>query len=66
MGFDPARVQRGELCNYFAVGMCIQNWTDSSTTALRLPRSRESRKWEMIPWDLDKDLGRLRRGVAGV
>ncbi|MBL9172716.1 MAG: CotH kinase family protein, partial [Verrucomicrobiales bacterium] len=46
-----------ELCTYFAVGMCIQNWDGFFNNYFAYHGPGKTGKWEMIPWDLDKTWG---------
>ena len=46
-----------ELCTYFAVGMCIQNWDGFFNNYFVFHAPGKAGKWEMIPWDLDKTWG---------
>lgn len=46
-----------ELCNYFAVGMCIQNWDGFFNNYFAYHAPGKAGKWEMFPWDLDKTWG---------
>lgn len=46
-----------EVCNYFAVNMCIQNWDGFFNNYYAYHDLKAGGKWEIIPWDEDKTWG---------
>jgi len=55
--FFNQRVDLDEYVNYLAATTLIQNWDCFSKNHFLLFDGRESRKWLVIPWDLDRTFG---------
>src|SRR6185369_15093621 len=55
--FFSARVDLDEYVNYLAATTLIQNWDCFSKNHFLLYGGRDTKKWSLIPWDLDRTFG---------
>jgi hypothetical protein len=56
-GFFRTRVDLDKYVDYLAVSVLIQNWDAYNKNHFILYDGQGSKKWFVVPWDLDRTLG---------